>query len=180
MPIEEWENIQPRSEICNGCQKQFADKEEYHTLLALTPEGYRRQDVCAACWQKGSDRSTAVSYWQGTYAVPEPPKPEPLKREDAESLLRKFMDSKDPGHSNVRYILAVMLERKRTLKQRDTTEHDGQKILVYEHMGTGETFLIPDPRLRLDQLEHVQAEVVALLAPPAAPEATENQPPSAS
>ena len=36
-------------------------------------------------------------------------------------------------------------------------------------MRTGETFLIPDPHLRLDQLEHVQAEVAALLAPPPSP-----------
>ena len=109
--------------------------------------------------------------------MPPPPKPEALKREDAEALLRKFIDSPDPGHGNVRFILAVMLERKRTLKQRDTTERDGQKILIYEHMRTGETFLIPDPHLRLDQLEHVQAEVAALLAPPPA-HAPQDQPPA--
>lgn len=165
MPIEEWDHIQPRSEVCNGCQKVFADKEDYHTLLSLTPEGYRRQDLCADCWSKGADRSTLVSYWQGTFQMPEPPKPETLKKEDAESLLRKYIDSKDPGHANVRYILALMLERKRTFKQRDITEQDGQKILVYEHMRTGETFLVPDPRLRLSQLESVQTEVAALLAP---------------
>ncbi|HAM41722.1 MAG TPA: hypothetical protein DCP69_10420 [Candidatus Omnitrophica bacterium] len=61
-----------------------------------------------------------------------------------------------------------MLERKRTLKHRDTTEQDGQKILIYEHARTGETVLVPDPRLRLDQLEAVQTEVSALLAPPPA------------
>jgi len=169
MAIEEWDNIQPRSDACNGCQKPFADKEDYHTLLTLTREGYQRRDLCVACWGQGFDRTTAVSYWQGVFQMPPPPKPETLKREDAESLLRKFIDSPDPGHGNVRYILAVMLERKRTLKHRDTTERDGQKILIYEHMRTGETLLIPDPRLRLDQLEHVQAEVAALLAPPAPP-----------
>jgi hypothetical protein len=158
--------------LCNGCQKPFADKEDYHTALSLTPEGYRRRDVCQACWN-AAERANAVSYWQGTFQVPPPPKPEALKKEDAESLLRKFIDSKDPGHANARYILAIMLERKRTLKHRDTTETDGQKILIYEHVRTGETFLVPDPRLRLDQLEAVQAEVVALLAPPPAPTAVE-------
>ncbi|MBI5397773.1 MAG: hypothetical protein HZA91_20940 [Verrucomicrobia bacterium] len=172
MPIEEWDHLQPRSPLCNGCQKAFADKEDYHTILSLSQQGYARQDVCEECWAKGGDpakRSGALSYWQGTYQIPAPPKAEALKKEDAESLLRKFIDSKDPGHSNVRYILAVMLERKRTLKQRDIIEREGEKVLVYEHMRTGETFLIPDPRLRLDQLESVQAEVVALLAPPPAP-----------
>ena len=167
MAIEEWDHIQTRSESCNGCQKPFADKEDYHTALSLTPEGYRRRDLCTACWG-GAERASAVSYWTGTFQVPLPPKPETLKKEDAESLLRKFIDSKDPGHANARYILAIMLERKRTLKHRDTTEQDGQKILIYEHARTGETFLVPDPRLRLDQLEAVQTEVSALLAPPPA------------
>jgi len=165
MPIEEWDHLQSRSPLCNGCQKPFADKEDYHTALSLTPEGYRRRDVCQTCWST-AERGSAVSYWQGTFQVPLPPKPETLKKEDAESLLRKFIDSKDPGHANARYILAIMLERKRTLKHRDTTERDGQKVLIYEHARTGETFLVPDPRLRLDQLEAVQAEVSALLAPP--------------
>ncbi|MCX6906865.1 MAG: hypothetical protein NTY01_02355 [Verrucomicrobia bacterium] len=167
MPIEEWDHLQTRSPLCNGCQRPFADKEDYQTALLLTAEGYRRRDLCQTCWS-AAERANAVSYWQGTFRIPLPPKPETLKKEDAESLLRKFIDSKDPGHANARYILAIMLERKRTLKHRDTTEQDGQKILIYEHARTGETFLVPDPRLRLDQLEAVQTEVAALLAPPPA------------
>ncbi len=169
MAIEEWDRIQARSNVCNGCQKGFADKEDYHTLLTLTAEGYTRQDLCQPCWTNAGSpdkRAGAASYWVGTFVMPPPPKPETLKREDAESMLRKYIDSRDPGHVNTRYILALMLERKRTLKHRDTTEQDGQKILIYEHARTGETFLVPDPRLRLDQLEAVQAEVVALLTPP--------------
>ena len=167
MPIEDWDHIQTRSASCNGCQKPFADKEDYHTALSLSLEGYRRRDLCQACWS-ATERTSTVSCWQGTFQVPPPPKPEALKKEDAESLLRKFIDSKDPKHVNARYILAIMLERKRTLRHRDTTEQDGQKILIYEHARTGETFLVPDPRLRLDQLELVQTEVSALLAPPPA------------
>lgn len=162
--MDDWDHIQTRSATCNGCQKPFEDKEDYHTALSLTPEGYRRRDVCQGCWS-AAERASAVSYWQGTFQVPPPPKPEALKKEDAESLLRKFIDSKDPGHVNARYILAIMLERKRTLRHRDTTEQGGQKVLIYEHARTGETFLVPDPRLRLDQLEAVQTEVAALLAP---------------
>ena len=36
---------------------------------------------------------------------------------------------------------------------------------IYEHTKTGEVFVIPDPQLRLDQIEQVQQEVAALLAP---------------
>ena len=52
-----------------------------------------------------------------------------------------------------------MLERKKTLKQVDTRESAEEKVLIYEHVKTGEVFIIADPRLRLDQLDFVQQEI---------------------
>jgi hypothetical protein len=46
-------------------------------------------------------------------------------------------------------------------------EENGDDLLVYEHARTGESFTLPDPHLRLDQLTHVQEEVAALLQPTA-------------
>ena len=43
-------------------------------------------------------------------------------------------------------------------------EKQEEKILIYEHVKTGEAFIIPDPRLKLDQLDAVQKEIYALLA----------------
>jgi hypothetical protein len=38
---------------------------------------------------------------------------------------------------------------------------------IYEHVRTGEVFIIPDPQLRLDQVEELQAQVAGLLGAPA-------------
>jgi hypothetical protein len=70
-----------------------------------------------------------------------------------------------PEHVDARYVLSIMLERKKTLKQVDVREDDGAKHLIYEHTRTGEVFVIVDPRLKLDQLDSLQKEVYALLAP---------------
>jgi hypothetical protein len=56
-----------------------------------------------------------------------------------------------------------MLERKRLLKQVEAREDIHGRTLIYEHVKTGEVFVIPDPGLRLDQIEAVQTEVAALL-----------------
>jgi hypothetical protein len=56
-----------------------------------------------------------------------------------------------------------MLERKRVLKQIKTEETANRRVLIYEHGGTGDVFIVPDPQLRLDELESVQNEVVQLL-----------------
>jgi hypothetical protein len=164
--MTEWD-IQSRADACTACQRPFADKEAYHTLLSTDAAGYARRDLCATCFA-GAGRDGVISYWQGEYKVPPPPPPEAIQKETAETLLRKLVESTDPSHASARYILAVMLERKRILKHRDTVHEDGGgELLVYEHARTGESFTIPDPKLRLDQLAQVQEEVSALLHPSA-------------
>jgi hypothetical protein len=60
-------------------------------------------------------------------------------------------------------VLAVMLERKRVLKQIKTEHAGDERLLVYEHTATGDVFIVPDPKLRLDEIENVQNEVSTLL-----------------
>jgi hypothetical protein len=164
--MTEWD-IQSRADACTACQRAFADKEAYHTLLNMSTSGYARRDLCATCFASAA-RDGVISYWQGEYKLPPPPPPEAIQKETAETLLRKLVESTDPSHTSARYILAVMLERKRILKHRDTVHEDsGAELLVYDHARTGESFTIPDPKLRLDQLAQVQQEVSALLHPSA-------------
>jgi hypothetical protein len=49
------------------------------------------------------------------------------------------------------------------LKQIKTTQSENGRVLVYEHAATGDVFIVPDPQLRLDELESVQTEVAHLL-----------------
>jgi len=162
--MTEWD-IQPRANACTSCQQVFADKQAYHTLLALMPDGYSRRDLCGACFT-AAERSGVLSYWQGEFKMPAPPPVEAIQKETAETLLRKLVESTDPNHASARYILAVMLERKKLLKHRDTvTDAQGNELLIYEHAQTGESFTVPDPHLRLDQLAEVQEHVSELLAP---------------
>jgi hypothetical protein len=165
--MTEW-NIQPRSAVCTQCQQPFADKSVYHAMLFFGTAGYQRKDLCGSCFTPAA-RAGATCYWQGEFRLPPPRPAEPLAKDTAETLLRNLIASADPAQTPARYILAVMLERKRILKHRDTIrESDGGEALVYEHVKTGESFTVPDPRLRLDQLAEVQEQVANLLAAPAA------------
>jgi hypothetical protein len=57
-----------------------------------------------------------------------------------------------------------MLERKRVLKQiKAESRNDGRRVSIYEQPATGDVFVVPDPQLRLDELEIVQGEVAQLL-----------------
>ncbi|MBC8094415.1 MAG: hypothetical protein H7Y43_01265 [Akkermansiaceae bacterium] len=163
--ITEW-NIQSRGHGCEACGKSFSDKEAYHTVLFDEKADFRRSDFCVTCWQeKFSDsrsREGFISCWHGVYAAPPPPH-EAIKKETAETLLRKLIELNDPQYMPAGYILAVMLERKRLLKVKEQIVRDGKRIFIYEQPKTGDIFTIPDPDLHLDQLQQVQRDVAALL-----------------
>ena len=90
---------------------------------------------------------------------------EPLKKEDAGEILRQLVTLDDPAMKNVVYVLAVMLERSKILVERDAkTLEDGTIRRVYEDRRQGDTFVILDPRIRLENLAEVQQQVVALLS----------------
>ena len=165
--MNEW-NIQSRAHACQACQQPFADKQGYHTLLFDEKEGLHRIDVCEGCWteqysQGANDRKGFISQWQGVYEAPPPAPPEAIKRESAETLLRKLIELNDPTHLPATFILAVMLERKRLLKVKEQFVTDGKRVFVYEQPKSGDVFTIPDPNLQLDQLEGVQRDVAELL-----------------
>lgn len=106
------------------------------------------------------------SQWDGVYFAPvKEERNEPLKKEDAGELLRQLVTLDDPAMQNVVYVLAVMLERSKILVERDQKMlEDGTIRRVYEDRKQGDTFVILDPRLRLENLSEVQQQVVALLS----------------
>ncbi len=163
---QDWD-IRPRSDACTACERTFNNREVYTTALVFGEDGYQRADYCNACWEK-APQDTPFSVWQGTFLLPPPKAEEPMKKETAESLLRHLMEDDDEADPGVIFILAVMLERKKLLVEKDVkTDEDRNVTRFYEHKKTGETFVVPDPGLRLDELESVQLQVVTLLGGPA-------------
>ena len=158
--------IQSRSGRCAITGRDFAEGEFFYTLLFRERAGFRREDLSEEAWKERQADFAApqpYSFWRSKFEPPAPAAPEALAKETAEDLLRRYMSGQDEGHSNARYILALMLERKRILKQIEAIEDIHGRTLVYEHVKTGEVFIVPDPGLRLDQVEAVQSEVAALL-----------------
>ena len=165
MLTQDW-NIQSPASYCSITNQAFNDGDIFYSILHQQNNLIIRQDFSESAWLKTANQFQPLYFWKTTFKIPTPPHEEPLKNTDAESLLRQFLKQEDPSKQNVCYILALMLERKRLLKQIETLRKDSTPFLVYEHLKTGETFLIADPQLRLTELTSVQEEVVQLLAQP--------------
>lgn len=167
MPINENWNIRGRAHACSLSGKPFEEGEVFYT--ALFEEGPDRElvrrDYSAESWKTVSREAKPFSVWRSRYEPPPPPeeRPEVVEKQTAETLLRRLVEENAPGTENVRYILAIMLERRKRLKQTAVRETPEDTFLVYEHVKTGDVYVIRDPELKLDQISEVQREVALLL-----------------
>ena len=163
----EW-SIQSRADRCARTGHEFAGGENFYTLLFRDRHGFHREDISEEAWaqlrKNDAEKTQPFSFWRSRYEPPPAVAPEPLAKQTAEDLLRRYMEENDASHANARYILALMLERKRLLKPVETQNSAEGRTLIYQHAKTGELFVIPDPQLRFDQIEAVQNEVAQLLA----------------
>jgi hypothetical protein len=153
--------IKQRADACAMTNRAFAPGEQFYTLLFREGNGYRREDLSEEAWNTRNENIRPFSFWKTRYEPPPAAPPEPLAKENAEELLRRLLA--ENTQPNACYVLAVMLERKRVLKQVKTESAESGPVLIYEHAKNGDVFIVPDVHLRLDELDAVQNEVVALM-----------------
>ncbi len=98
--------------------------------------GLRRFDVCEEAWREGYRPEGMFSYWKST--VPEPNQKRKLFVDDAVlmNLLNRLADAEQPQRLAFRYVLALILMRKKLLRydgavtRKAEAEIDGQKQTV--------------------------------------------------
>ena len=179
--LAEW-NIQNPAAACAATGRPFAEGDKIVTVLLQDRKGdWKRLDYAASEWPRPTQGELVspldeegmelLSSWRSRYkprvVVPSMMgMTETLTKDNAEGLLRRLLSERNPAHLNACYILALMLERKRMLKELDRRDIDGQPCLIYEHVPSGETWIIPNPPMRLDEMTRVQTEVMELLAGP--------------
>ena len=159
---QDWK-IKSRGHTCCVTGRPFQDEEPFFTALFEddSDEGFVRRDYSVDAWKQEKGALKPFSYWRSLYEAPkqEPEKRDVVEKESAEGLLRRLVEEDDPLTENARFILAVMLERKKTLRETDSKSLGQARLRIYEHAKTGEVFIIRDPMLRLDQIDSVQREV---------------------
>jgi hypothetical protein len=153
--------IKSRADECAMTGRAFVEGEQFYTLLFREGTGFRREDLSEEAWASRNENIRPFSFWKTRYEPPPAAPPEPLAKENAEQLLRRFLS--ENTQANACFVLAVMLERKRVLKQIKSEETENGRVLIYEHTKNGDVFIVPDVQLRLDELETLQNEVAHLL-----------------
>ncbi len=154
--------IQPLSLCCARTGRELNPGELYYSVIRVGPEGFVRTDFCTEAWTGPSEDS--LGYWRST--VPHGAGKKRQRFVDDSVILDFFLQLEgetEGGKQSFRYILALLLLRKKSLKLA-TLVHEGEsEILVLRATATGEEYRVVNPELSEQQLLVLQTEVEKVL-----------------
>lgn len=164
--VESW-HIRSRSRDCAATGVAFVDGQPIVTALFPDPEssGYLRKDFTVEAWAaRTAEDEVPFSFWKAVFhATVTEEKPGMVEKESVEGLLKRLVEEDEDHTENVRYILAVMLERQRLLRETDTQRMPNGILRVYEHRKNGDVYIIRDPDIPLSEVDKVQADIILML-----------------
>jgi hypothetical protein len=158
--MDEWEINKPLGQ-CYGTERKIESGEEYFAALVETAEGLQRRDFCADYWE--SQKPDVFCYWKTR--LPEPGQKKQLFVDD--QMLMAFFErlekETEPEKVNFRFVLALILMRKRILKYDDTRTEDGREIWRLRMVGEKQIVEVINPHLDEEQIEQLSSQIGEIL-----------------
>lgn len=143
------------SRQCASTGRSFAPGEIYFSLLTLTQGTAQRLDYCAEAWQEPTGDSSETAWWRSRVPTAGDAAPQ-LAPSDV--LLNLFTELADrPAECELRYLLGLLLVRKRVLRLIESS-HDagGREIMSLDCPRRNESYdllVAEPPQERAEQLE---------------------------
>jgi hypothetical protein len=157
---DDWQ-MPRRGEACEACQRSFEPAEPIQAYLYDTPEGYQRRDYCAAC--RPDDEASAIGTWR-TRRPPAATKKTPsFDREAVYGFFEQLEDAQSPEKLQLRFVMALLLWRKKVLKFDGSDSRDGGEIWRFTTAGSGDKHVVERPELAENELERLGEQLEGLL-----------------
>jgi len=163
--------IQPNTRRCAVTGRELRPGDRYFTALLEEGETFVRQDFSAEAWQ--GPPNAAFSFWTGRVpAATEPVKPrfdddlleECFLRLEGPALSGAESETKtDPSRTNFRYVVALLLIRRKRFRFERTLVEDGVEKLEVASAKTGAKHLVVNPQLTDEEMNQAQDEVFRVL-----------------
>jgi hypothetical protein len=157
----DWE-MPRRGEACVACGRDFKPGDMIRAYLYESPEGYERRDHCADC--RPPDEPPAIGVWRTRRPEPAVKRVHSFDREAVYHFFRRLEDADTPEQRQLRFVLALLLWRKRVLKLDRSDAVDGAELWHFTVPRSEETHAVERPDLDEEQLERLSTQLEALLA----------------
>lgn len=120
-----------RGGLCSTCERAFDEDEPHVSTLALRAEELVREDLCQACFAARSGEPSEQIWWWRTRHRTGKKRGLQLDLEAIEGLFLSLEGVTEPRVSELRYVLCLILMRKRRLKiERILRDRDGEAMRV--------------------------------------------------
>ena len=151
-----------RAEVCLACQHPFEIGETFQALLFNGAAGYERRDYCLAC--RPTDHAEALATWRTRRPEPAMKRVRPFDREAICGFFERLADADEPNQVQFRFVLGLLLWRKRVLKLERTITERGRELWEFLAVRTGAVHRVERPDLAEEQLERLSVQLEQLLA----------------
>ncbi len=158
--MADWEVARSQG-TCAESGRALGEGEEFYAVLFDTPEGFVRRDYAIEAWPGPPE--DAYCYWKSRI-----PRKEEKKRIIVDDTVlidffERLADEDEPARQQFRFVLALMLMRKRRLRYEATRNTDGVETWAMTLMPEGSTHEVVNPHLQDDEINVVSEQLTAIL-----------------
>jgi hypothetical protein len=147
--------------ICQACGKQIAPGEKQ--MAAVRDAAVlERLDICTACWD-GFDRAGLLGFWQTTAPTAAGPKRMFIDDDVLCDLFERLGEATEPAKLNFRFVLGLILMRKRRIVYESTRMEEQKEIWSMRFRGREEKLDLLNPRLSEQQVGEVSTQLGEIL-----------------
>jgi hypothetical protein len=147
---------------CSVCDRAIEPDAKYIAALRETPTGLERLDVCKACWEAFA-RADLLGFWQTTMPHPEQKKKLFVDDEVLGSLFERLAEATEPVKVNFRFVLGLILIRKRMLAYESSRKDGDREVWVVRFRGRDDRLDLVDPKLTEQQMLEVSQQLGEIL-----------------
>ncbi len=157
MTVEDWDRSGIRAaNVCVACHAPLIAGAVTISAIVIRDERFLREDRCAAC--SSTVPVDSVSQWTSR----RPADAKGPRRLDFDSLLELFVRMEgrsDDASLRLRWIVGLLLMRRRLLSVTGRRVEDGREILVLKPRGEEKTYDVKDPGLDDDAAESLRDDL---------------------
>jgi len=158
--MDEWEIDKPLGQCC-GTGKKIGYGEEYFAALVETEGGLARRDFCADYWRQ--QKPDVFCYWKTRLPRPDEKKHIFVDDEMLMAFFERLEKETEQEKINFRFVLALILMRKRRLKY-DSSKIEGDKgIWRLRIAGEKEFVEVTNPNLDDEQIKQLTSQIGEIL-----------------
>jgi hypothetical protein len=153
--------IQPNTRKCALSGRELQPGQKFYSVLFQEAGKLIRQDYSSEAWQGPPEG--VIAFWSGRVAALEPGRRMRIDDDLLVDCFQRLERQDEAAQVNFRYVLALLLMRRKRFKFEEARVEDGREILALRCSRTGNEYLVVNPGLSEEEMMAVQEEVFRVL-----------------